>query len=64
VKNGWLPYPSLWIINSIGAFTGHGRNYKMVVLTDDNPSEGYGINTIQAVAKVVHRDLNAGLPPA
>ncbi|HEY6786665.1 MAG TPA: serine hydrolase [Trebonia sp.] len=64
VKNGWLPYPSLWIINSIGAFTGHGRDYKMVVLTDDNPSEGYGIDTIQKVAEVVHHDLNAGLPAA
>jgi hypothetical protein len=64
VKNGWLPYPSLWIINSIGAFSGHGRDYKMAVLTDDNPSETYGIDTIQAVAEVVHRDLNAGLAPA
>jgi len=64
VKNGWLPYPSLWIINSIGAFSGHGRDYKMAVLTDDSPSEGYGIDTIDRVAEVVHRDLNAGLPSA
>jgi beta-lactamase class A len=62
VKNGWLPDDSGWHINSIGAFTGDGRNYMMAVLTDDNPTENYGINTIQAVAKLVHRDINAAQP--
>jgi beta-lactamase class A len=64
VKNGWLPDPSLWVINSIGAIEGHGRNYKMAVLTYGNPSEQYGINTVQAIAEVANRDLNAGLPKA
>jgi hypothetical protein len=62
VKNGWLPDDTGWHINSTGAFTGHGRNYMMVVLTDDNPAEDYGINTIQAVARLVHRDINAAQP--
>jgi Beta-lactamase enzyme family len=62
VKNGWLPDNTGWHINSIGAFTGDGRNYMMAVLTDDNPTENYGINTIQAVAKLVHRDINAAQP--
>jgi beta-lactamase class A len=62
VKNGWLPDDTGWHINSIGAFTGNGRNYMMVVLTDDNPTEDYGIDTIQAVAKLVHRDINAAQP--
>ena len=60
VKNGWLPEGSGWHVNSIGAFTGKGRNYLIAVLTDDNPSEQYGIDTIEAVARVVHRDLNQG----
>jgi hypothetical protein len=30
----------------------------MAVLTDDNPSEQYGIDTIENVARLVHRDLN------
>ena len=60
VKNGWLPESSGWHVNSIGAFTGKGRNYLIAVLTDDNPSEQYGIDTIEAVARVVHRDLNQG----
>ena len=59
VKNGWLPESDGWHINSLGAFTGKGKNYLIVVLTDDNPSEGYGIDTVENVARVVHRDLNA-----
>jgi beta-lactamase class A len=65
VKNGWLPEAvGGWHINSIGAFTGHGRDYMMAVLTDGNPTMAYGVATIEGVAEVVHRDLNAGLPPA
>jgi beta-lactamase class A len=65
VKNGWLPESvGGWHINSIGAFNGHGRDYMMAVLTDDNPSMAYGVTTIERVAEVVHRDINAGLPPA
>lgn len=59
VKNGWLPESDGWHINSLGAFTGDGKNYLIVVLTDDDPSEGYGIDTVENVARVVHRDLNA-----
>src|SRR3984957_11276807 len=44
VKNGWLNDPVRWVINSIGAIEGHGRDYKMAILTYDNPSEQYGIN--------------------
>jgi len=64
VKNGWLNDPVLWVINSIGAVEGHGRNYKMAILSYDNPGEQYGINTVQAIAEAANRDLNAGLPAA
>lgn len=65
VKNGWLPESiGAWHINSIGAFTGHGRDYMIVVLTDGNPTMAYGVDTIEGVARVVHRDINAGLAPA
>ncbi|MGH3211495.1 MAG: serine hydrolase [Trebonia sp.] len=60
VKNGWLPDGSGWHVNSIGAFTGKDTNYLVAVLTDDNASEQEGIDTIEAVARVVHRDLNQG----
>jgi beta-lactamase class A len=64
VKNGWLNDPVLWVINSIGAVEGHGRNYKMAILTYNNPNEQYGINTVQAIAEAANRDLNSGLPAA
>jgi hypothetical protein len=57
VKNGWLPDNTGWHVNSLGAFTGRDRDYVMAVLTDKDPSEDYGIDTIQAVARAVHRDL-------
>jgi Beta-lactamase enzyme family len=59
VKNGWLPLdPHGWRIHSIGAFTGRGGDYSIVVLTQDNPTMTYGIDTIEAMAKVINRDLN------
>jgi len=58
VKNGWLPDGTGWHINSLGAFTGKDKNYMIVVLTDDNPSEQYGIDTVEGVARLVHQDLN------
>jgi beta-lactamase class A len=59
VKNGWLPLaPHGWRIHSIGDFTGRGGGYSIVVLTQDNPSMSYGIDTIEAIAKEINRDLN------
>jgi len=64
VKNGWLNDPVLWVINTIGAVKGNLRDYKMAILTYSNPGEQYGINTVNAIAAVANRDLNAGLPAA
>jgi len=64
VKNGWLPDDTGWHINSIGVFTGKDKDYLIAVLTDDSPSEQYGINTIERVARLVHKDLNAVSAPA
>jgi hypothetical protein len=61
VKNGWLPDATGWHIDSIGAFTGHGDDYMMAVLSvnaDPNQDEQYGIDTIEDVARLVQRDLN------
>jgi hypothetical protein len=59
IKNGWLPYPtgSNWRINSIGAFTGPHISYLIAALSSQNPSMAYGIDTIQAAARVINRDL-------
>ena len=68
IKNGWLPYPRKndWRINSIGAFTGKGIAYQIVILTappsiGEGQAEGYGIQTVQAAAGVINRQL-AGIP--
>jgi len=66
VKNGWLPLaPFGWRINSIGGFTGSagrnsGQRYSIVVLTQDNPTMAYGVDTVQRIAEAVNRDLNPG----
>ncbi len=59
VKNGWLPRATHgWRINSVGAFTGAGHDYALVVLSQDNSTMDYGVATVESVARVVHRDLN------
>jgi Beta-lactamase enzyme family len=63
VKNGWLPDPELWVINSIGIFTSHRRYYRIVVLTRDNPTMTYGVDTVQGVAEVINHELNPGQRP-
>jgi hypothetical protein len=53
LKNGWLPLHgtgSDWQINSVGWISGGGRNYLMAVLSTGNPSEQYGIDTIDELA--------------
>jgi hypothetical protein len=61
VKNGWLPDANGWHINSIGAFTGHGKDYMIAVLSvnaNSGDDEQYGIDTIEDVARLVQHDLN------
>lgn len=68
LKNGWLPFtsalrlasPGTWQIDSIGWIRGHGRNYVLAVLTRQNPGYGYGIDTIQAIARRVYSELGPG----
>jgi beta-lactamase class A len=60
LKNGWLPLrgtDSDYQINSVGWVSGGGRNYLMAVLTTGNPSEQYGIDTIDQLAAIVWQDM-------
>lgn len=58
VKNGWLSRATHgWRVHSVGTFNGGGRDYTITVLTHGNPDMKYGVNTIQAVAKAIHKDL-------
>jgi beta-lactamase class A len=61
VKNGWLPrHGGDWRVHSIGAFTGHGADYLIAVLTQGAPTMAYGVETIERVARAVHGDLAPG----
>jgi beta-lactamase class A len=59
LKNGWLPLKgaSDWQINSVGWISGGDRDYLMAVLTTGNPSEQYGIDTIDRLAAIVWQDM-------
>lgn len=50
VKNGWLPDPTLWVINSLGEVTHDGQRMLIAVLSNDNETEDGGISVVQNVA--------------
>jgi len=61
LKNGWLPLDSSdtnWQINSVGWISGHGRDYLMAVLDTGNPTEQYGVATIDALGALVWRGMS------
>jgi hypothetical protein len=61
VKDGWLPNPSLWEINSIGEITHDHQRMLIAVLSADNASEDSGISAVEAVAaKAADAMANAG----
>ena len=50
VKNGWLPDPNLWVINSIGVIHNSGHVLLVAVLSNDQPGEVSGIAQDEAAA--------------
>jgi hypothetical protein len=61
LKNGWLPLDSKeddWQVNSVGWISGSGRDYLIAVLTTGNPTEQYGIDTIDQLAAIVWKDMS------
>lgn len=56
LKNGWLPVPTLWVVNSIGDFTRRrGGAYSIAILTAHNPDMNYGIGTIESIARPINQ---------
>ncbi len=53
LKNGWLPVGSGWEVNSIGQVSGRSRDYLLAVLTSDDPSMSYGVQTIEGISQLV-----------
>ena len=63
LKNGWLPDPDLWDVNSIGDFTRHDLDYSIVILTSNDPDMASGVATVETVAKLINRALARGDAP-
>jgi hypothetical protein len=58
LKNGWFPVAGgAWQVNSIGEVAGSGRHYLLAVMTSGDPTEQYGIDTIQRISAAVWRAL-------
>ncbi len=58
LKNGWVPIvEGNWQINSIGYISGQGRDYLVAVLTNENPTEGYGVATINGMSRIIWSEL-------
>jgi beta-lactamase class A len=59
VKNGWLPNPDLWEINSIGQVTHDGQHLLVAVLSEDNDTESGGISLVENIAQQAADALSA-----
>lgn len=64
LKNGWLPRATHgWRVHSIGIALGNGTgttatlDYRLALLSHDNPTMRYGVRTLEGVALAVHRGL-------
>jgi hypothetical protein len=59
LKNGWLPLvgDTDWQVNSVGWIDGDGRDYLLAVLTTNNPTEDYGIGTINDISSLIWNQL-------
>jgi hypothetical protein len=56
-QNGWLPLAGQAGRSTASGVHGNGRDYVLAVLTSHNPGEQYGIDTIEAIATSVYRQL-------
>lgn len=60
LKNGWIDLAgSGWQINSVGWVSGNARNYVLAVLSSGNPTEEYGISTIETIARAMFAQLGS-----
>ena len=48
-KGGWRRTNLGQLVHQVGRLKGHGRTFSVAVMTDGDPSMGYGIATIQGV---------------
>jgi beta-lactamase class A len=67
LKNGWLEddetndaYANTddWIVNSIGHIYGEGQDYTIAILSQGDPSQGYGIDAVQQLATLTWQTIS------
>jgi hypothetical protein len=65
VKNGWYPADDGWWVNSAAMIllADERPAYTLVIFTDQQPSDEYGIATIEAIAREVHAALGLHVLP-
>ncbi|WP_327589010.1 class A beta-lactamase-related serine hydrolase [Nonomuraea sp. NBC_00507] len=61
LKNGWLKRVSTkrWAVISVGLIRGDGHDYAVAVLTEGSSDVGYGIATVEGVAKRIMQDFRS-----
>lgn len=60
VKNGWLSRDTDgWRVHGLGAFLGGGHDYSITVLTHGSRTMAAGVETTEAVARAIHKNLDA-----
>jgi hypothetical protein len=65
LKNGWMTLErdaERWVIDSVGRVNGHGHDFLIAVLTWHNPTDGYGITTIQHVVELAAKEFRKTTP--
>ena len=54
-KGGWRPTPLGQLVHQIARLEGHNRTFSLAVMTDGDPSMGYGIATIEGLTRTLLR---------
>ncbi len=65
-KNGWMTHQrdgDRWAVNSVGRIEGHGHDLLVAVMTNHNPSMGYGITTAEHLVREVADAFRATTAP-
>jgi hypothetical protein len=52
-KAGWRPTVLGQLVHQIARLEGHGHTFSLAVMTDGDPTMGYGIDTIQGVTRAL-----------
>lgn len=62
LKDGWYWDDKGWWVNSVGyVVPPNGGRYSLAILTNDQPSFAYGLETVETIARLINAELS-GMP--